>query len=344
MGRKSAPWYRKSHKAWVCRIDSHQHTLAKGPQEKTRAEAQKEFHRLMAARGETRADPPMRVDALCDLFMDHIQADRKPATYEWYRRHLKTFLAAHGALSVAEIRPHHVLDWSNAHGWAPGTRRGAIGAVQAAFRWGKKVGHIDADPLGTIERPRAPRRTAILTTAQVEAILASVPPEFGLLLEFLRESGARLGEAARLTKADVDWERGIVILQEHKTGAKTDRPRILVLSARALAILTELTGRHPTGPLFRNSRNNAWTRQTVQQNFERVRRKLNLGPEATAHALRHRFATDALVTQPNTVVAALLGHSGTAMVDQVYSHVKEEIDVLREAIAKVRPGPKDADP
>ena len=61
-------------------------------------------------------------------------------------------------------------------------------------------------------------------------------------------------------------------------------------------------------------------------------------PHATAHGLRHVFATDLLVAgTPHAVVAALLGHRGIGMVVRVYDRTRERIDVLRGAILKARP-------
>ena len=62
-------------------------------------------------------------------------------------------------------------------------------------------------------------------------------------------------------------------------------------------------------------------------------------PHATAHGLRHVFATDLLVAgTPHAVVAALLGHRWIAMVQACYDRTRERLDVLREAVGRVRAG------
>jgi integrase len=344
MGRNPSPWYRKSHKAWVCRIDGSQQTLAKGPKAETRAAALETFHRLMAERRKAgAASDLMGVKKLCDLFLAHVDADRKPATFQWYRYILQSFCDTCGHLAAAEVRPHHITAWLGAGTWGRGTRRRAIGAVKATFAWGRREGHLDAHPLAELEKPPPVRREKVLSREQAARTIASVNEPFARLLEFLNETGARPGEAARATAADVDWTRGLLVLQEHKTDGSTGRPRTVLLSARAREILAALAQQHPEGPLFRNSRGHAWTRNAIVKGMIRARERLGMGKEATAHALRHRFATDALASLPNAVVAALLGHTGTAMVDQFYSHVADEIDVLRAAIDRVRPGPEEPD-
>lgn len=50
------------------------------------------------------------------------------------------------------------------------------------------------------------------------------------------------------------------------------------------------------------------------------------------------FATDALSKGvPDATVAALLGHSGTAMLHKHYSHLTSQATVLRDALSKLRP-------
>jgi integrase len=56
------------------------------------------------------------------------------------------------------------------------------------------------------------------------------------------------------------------------------------------------------------------------------------------YGYRHGFATDALAQGvPDAQVAALLGHSGTAMLHRHYAHRGAKAKVLREALGRVRP-------
>jgi integrase len=59
---------------------------------------------------------------------------------------------------------------------------------------------------------------------------------------------------------------------------------------------------------------------------------------ATAYGYRHTYATSALAKGvPDATVAALLGHSSTAMLHRHYSHLTSQAKVLRNAAALVRP-------
>jgi len=70
--------------------------------------------------------------------------------------------------------------------------------------------------------------------------------------------------------------------------------------------------------------------------MEAAREKSGL-PHAIAYGMRHSYATEALASGiPDTTVAALLGHTGTAILHKHYSHLTSRADVLRQAAAKVR--------
>ncbi len=59
---------------------------------------------------------------------------------------------------------------------------------------------------------------------------------------------------------------------------------------------------------------------------------------AAAYGSRHTYATSALAKGvPGATVAALLGHSSTAVLHRHYSHLTSQANVLRNAAALVRP-------
>jgi integrase len=336
MPRHPKPWFFAQKDAWYAQVDGRKIRLAKG--KKAKKEAQAELHRLLAA-GRTPTAAEIRVDVLCDVFMDHVKADGlKPLTYETYQRRLKPFVAKFGPRAAGSLLPHEVETWSRSTGWGAATRHGGITAIKAAFSWARKVGHLPTDPLKDLAKPTMPRRQKILSREQSAVVLEEIrPPELRDLLIFLAETGARPGEGAALTAADVNLQAGLAVLAEHKTEGKTHRPRVIVLSTAAKDLVGRLIGEHPEGPLFRNARGRPWTRNAMACGFRRLRGKTALGREATSQAMRHRFATDAARQFPNTVVAALLGHKSTAMVDRVYSHIGDEFDALKAAVDQVRP-------
>lgn len=334
MPRQPKPWLLRGY--WVTKINGEPVRLASEREGKKAALVA--FHRLMADKGKV-GPAEIRVDVLCDEFLHRVKTDGlKPNTFDTYRRHLKHFALQFGARAASSLLPHEVDAWSKARGWGPATRHGAITAVKAVFSWARKAGHLAGDPLEELAKPTMPRRQAILSREQSAVVLEQVrPAELRDLLTFLAETGARPGEGAAITGADVDLGAGLAMLAEHKTEGKTHQPRVIVLSATAKALVGRLMEEQPEGPLFRNARGRPWTRNAMACGFRRLRAKTGLGSTATSQAMRHRFATDTARQFPNTIVAALLGHRSTAMVDRVYSHVGDELDALRAAVDAVRP-------
>src|SRR5207247_2077603 len=142
---------------------------------------------------------------------------------------------------ATELKPFHVTRWLDDHkDWNAG-RRCAITAAKRAFSWADKEGVFSPSPIRNVVRPPATRRNAVLTKKERKLILANIDDkEFRQFVEALQESGARPSEIARLTAADVNLPVGVCVLQEHKTGAKTGKPRVIYMTPRFVAIVKPL--------------------------------------------------------------------------------------------------------
>ena len=346
MGRVAKPWFRTSHDAWYVKLGGVQVPLkVKG--KANEAEANRAFHRLLAETGHPLAAAPggaggeaLRVDLLCDLHLEALKGTWSPETFDRTRRDLKVFVKRWGALKAAELKPLHVTKWlAEATTWGSSSKNRAVASVKGAFAWAVREGHLAADPIKAVAKPEMKVRRAILTDAQFQAALAATPDEcFRDLLTVLRETGCRPGEAFKLTAEDVFLDLKVWSI-DHKTRVATGgRLRTIPLSPAALAITTRWLARHPEGPIFRNTRGNPWHRHAMAIRWARLRRKLGYGKEATAYAVRHRFATAGLMAGASNVdMAALLGHRSTAMVDRTYSHVNDSARFLRDALGRATP-------
>jgi len=90
-----------------------------------------------------------------------------------------------------------------------------------------------------------------------------------------------------------------------------------------------------TGPLLRNSWGNPWDKDAIGHAMRRASKKAKV--KGIAYGYRHGFATDALAKGiPDATVAALLGHSSTAMLHKHYSHLTSRTAVLKEAVDRIR--------
>jgi integrase len=340
MARPPGVWYWGARKGWYTTVGGKQVRLTIGPEAGTKSEARRALYRLLADGGRRPRDapPPLSCRELIGLFLGDYAArvargERKAITLEGYVRFLRPAAAALGDAPAGALAPHRAKAWAEGRGWGPTTVYNALTAVKAAWSWGKKLGHLEADPLAALERPRPRRREAVMDAGQFAAVLGTVAdPAFRELLVALRLTGARPGELARLTAADCDPARGVAVLRRHKTEGDAGRPRVILLPAGAAELVARRTAEFPEGPIFRNTKGRPWTRNAMACRFARIRARLGYGGEVTAYSLRHQFATDGLAAGvPIAVMADLLGHSGTAMVSRHYSHLRERLGYLLAA-------------
>src|SRR5438046_4055038 len=90
-----------------------------------------------------------------DGFLDWTKAHRSTTTFAWYSKHLQSFLDSliDKHLETKQLRPFHVQQWADSQtSWGPSYKRGAITAVQRAFNWAEKIGHIDKSPVRHVEK------------------------------------------------------------------------------------------------------------------------------------------------------------------------------------------------
>lgn len=107
-----------------------------------------------------------------------------------------------------------------------------------------------------------------------------------------------------------------------------------MLAALALEVLKEQRDRHEKGLLFRGLRGKRLGLQALTMRFERLSEKV--GRRVCSYDFRHTWSTRALKAGiPVAHVAAMLGHSSTAMVSRHYGHLSDEVPTLRDAADRV---------
>lgn len=362
MARRPEPWYWAARDGWYVCLRGKQIPLARGQANK--AVAWEEYHRLMVAEGSPIETPrPGRLTTrdLFNLFLIETAAavardDLTQVTYDGYERFLVGAAAAFGGVRAAELKPLHVNQWANGlhprrvrrggtaetiqAPWGPTTRHNAITAVKVAFRWARRQGLIRENPIADLAKPTPRRREAIPTGDQVEGVLdATRDREFRDLVLAIGETGCRPGEVAGVTAAMVDLDAGTWTVP-NKTRRRTGEPtRTVYLTPVMVELSRRLVEARPDdGPIFRNTRGNPWTRHAVACRFGELKRKLGMGPEAAANALRHLYITDALERGvPIPELAELVGHRDATMILRVYSKLSERREHLKAAARRARP-------
>lgn len=212
------------------------------------------------------------------------------------------------------------------------------------FGWAVKKRLLAEHPLRGVERPAKRRRKRILTHDEQVLLFQKIRDrQFREYCFALLATGARPMEVAAVTAAQVPRDGATWVLAEHKTEG-TGNARVIYLSPEMQELTRKLLREHPEGPLFRSYRKKAgvrrpWTRNGIRCRFKRLREKHPELAGVTAYALRHTYATQALTNGvPAAVVATLLGHRTTRMLDEHYNHTDQAQDVLKEAARKATRG------
>ncbi|MEM3752902.1 MAG: site-specific integrase [Candidatus Bathyarchaeia archaeon] len=140
------------------------------------------------------------------------------------------------------------------------------------------------------------------TEADIDQLIAGSGRILSTFLQFLKETGARSGEAARLRWSDIDLERKTVRI----TPEKGSRPRILLISRKLVDMLNNLP----------RKTDKVWaTLYSLKSNFYKTRKSLAFKlqnprlKEIGLHAFRHWKATmEYHKTRDILYVQQLLGH------------------------------------
>jgi integrase len=346
------PWFRTSKAAWYVQHRGKQVRLGEHPEgfpppKKSGAgwnappPILDAFYRLMAADPANLPKPDVILTAqVVDLFLDHSERHNERATYLWYKHFLQSFASLYGRTAAAELKPIHVTRWLDAHDWRGG-RRNAVIAVKRAFNWADKQGVLSPNPLRNVEKPPAGRRTRIVTPEERAEILAAVKDRnFREFLTGLYLTGCRPSEVARVTAANVNLDLGVWVFDEHKTGKKTGKPRVIYLCPEMVEMSRRLVAERPEGPLFPSYKlGRPFTKNAIRTRFRRLRAKLPHLKGVVCYSLRHSYATEALERGVGIAqVAELLGHVDTRMVSQHYGHLSQKVQHMRDAARKATGG------
>jgi len=171
----------------------------------------------------------------------------------------------------------------------------------------------------------------IPSESEIDALIAGCGKRTATVLQLLKETGMRIGEACALKWIDLDLEAGTVRVNEPE---KNSNARILKLSGKLIAMLNALPRK--SEKVFGGS-----SRASVTSNFWRQRRKLAQklqNPrllQISFHTLRHWKATiEYHRTRDLLYVKHLLGHkniNNTMLYTQLISFQGDEYS---SAVAK----------
>lgn len=195
------PFFKKSHNQWYVEIDRRQICL--GPNQDATF---RQYHQLMQAPPKPQASQNPLVVELSDSFLDWVQKERAPDTFEWYRYRLQRFCERYPALKTTDLRPFHVQQWVDSY---PALSRSSHGnyvcTVKACLGWAIQQGYVDKNPIAHMPVPSAEHREVTISQDEYQRVLDLAPDSaFRDLLIVTWETGCRPQESLRVEARHID--------------------------------------------------------------------------------------------------------------------------------------------
>jgi integrase len=214
--------------------------------------------------------------------------------------------------------------------------------LRTFFRWAVARNHLFVNPVAGVERFRLPKRVLpkFLTVEQLKKFFEACKGEERELFMTILLTGMRKGEVEHLTWSDVNFELGVLFIQEKPEmnwKPKTDERLIPISPTLREILVPRYAKRKGDGLVFPNKEGKRDTH--ILQKLKNVGRRSGLKP-TTVHALRHSFGAHLRMAGVSLAdIADLLGHKDLATT-QIYAKVHQEY--LRSVIAKLAPVVSDA--
>jgi integrase len=322
MGRKplDKPWLHNSTGYWCITFDGKREYLDRDYQVACRKlKALKARRKREQAGGREWLDQPFSV--LADEYMADIKARKKPATYRAVRYSLLRALKILGStLRVGEMRKLHLRKIEQAlqpPDYSPTTLKHTIAAVQAVFYWAVDLELLDSTPFVKYKKPKAHRRSRVITPEEYEKLLAKADPHFGRVITALRMTGCRPGEIRTLIWEWVDLESKVWIIPGHKTVTQqTDpQPRIIPLPEKIVEMCKELAQQpqKPQDRVFLNKFGRPYTKDCFVRKMDRLRKRAGIeakaGEQVVLYSNRHTYGTEKSARVSSIELAELMGHT-----------------------------------
>lgn len=291
---------------------------------------------------------------------------------EYHLRQLDRFLITAG--HNKQTLPRKLVDrWlrKTAHR-RPSTHWHRQVLVRQLARFLQLRGHPAYYPPLTVRLSKAYITARVFTRDEIRTLLAAVDRLTGdprspirhlvmpTLFRVLYGCGLRVGEALRLTVADVDLHGGVLTIREGKFRRDRLVPVALGLQRRLREYAGALAPRNVQEPFFPSPRGGAYEHQAIYKTFRQLLRAAGIahggrGQGPRLHELRHAFAVHRLERWYRTgedlnaklpLLATYMGHQsmlGTQWYLQLTQTLFADLaDRLDAAFGHVVPGGSDA--
>ena len=256
------------------------------------------------------------------LIVDLQLSGAKPRTQKNYLREVdnlvKYFNRSPEELGEAELKQYMIYLMQDRK-LPEGTFRFYVAALKFLYRTTLKRQWV----IEKIQHPKREKKLpVVLDLSEVESLFEVTKNlKHKAILMLTYSSGLRVSETACLKITDIDSKRMTVRIRQGKGG----KDRYSILSETALELLRQYWRSYrPTEWLFSGAQGNGHiSMSSIQQLFQKAKKRAGITKPASVHTLRHSFATHLIEAGTSLHhVQLLLGHRSPTTTT-VYLHVSQ---------------------
>lgn len=269
-------------------------------------------------------------DAL-QIYLNRLEGDYtvKPRTKDYYRERIKALLKSWpglGGLDVAKIGKADCMAWATRYRAQSSASafNNTAAVLRQVLRIACESGARYENPAEAIQRSALkPKALKLPEPAKFVELVAAIENSkvkacylAADLVRFLAYSGCRKNEAAHVTWADCDFERGQIVLRITKNGEVRRVPMI----AEMRELLERLRKERNTEPL----ETHVMQIRECQRSLDKACEAVGI-PRITHHDLRRLFATRCIESGVDipTVSRWLGQRGGGALAMKTYGHLRD---------------------
>ncbi len=265
-------------------------------------------------------------------------ASLKPRTKDYHDQRITALLKSWPGLDkklIRDITKTDCLNWAAKYGESasPSAFNHTQSSLRALLEIGIEVGARYDNSAKSIKRAAERSKHLVLPeTEQFEKFVLEIEnggsrdsQNCADLVRFLAYGGFRKGEAAQITWADVDTEKGEILVRgDAITGTKNWTVRRVPMIVDMIALLGGLRDERPDA----NPGDGVMKVAECQKSMNRAAKVVGM-VRITHHDLRHLFATRCIESGVDIpTVSRWLGHKdGGALAMKVYGHLRDQHSV-----------------
>lgn len=245
------------------------------------------------------------------------------------RRDVLTRMSVLVSKPLRDVTEAELLRWEQRTlaGRAAETRRAYLSHARAFYAWAVKMRIVAEDPTTQLTQPKLTRGLPRpISEADLRLAVEKASPKMRVMLLLGAFCGLRCQEIAGVHWSDLQTDKTetVLLVREGKGGKERVVPVPGVVLEAMLAY-----GRRRSGPMFYGRDAGQMTPNSVSQGIGHLFARI--GIHATAHQLRHRYATTTYrLSKDIRMVQELLGHSSPQTTARYAAYDKSQtVDLVK---------------